>query len=120
MAINNNEIEQVIMRAGEIARNHGHEYVILEHLSLSIFEYQPFNDFLKRNNIDVDGLIAELTDYIQSQEHLVTDTDTPPRKTQSLERVFNRSLTQALFNGTNRIKIIDLLVMLRTLWPSMA
>ena len=110
MAINNNEIEQVIMRAGEIARNHGHEYVILEHLSLSIFEYQPFNDFLKRNNIDVDGLIAELTDYIQSQEHLVTDTDTPPRKTQSLERVFNRSLTQALFNGTNRIKIIDLLL----------
>ena len=110
MAINNNEIEQVIMRAGEIARNHGHEYVILEHLSLSIFEYQPFNEFLKRNDIDVDGLVSELTDYIQSQEHLVTDTDNPPRKTQSLERVFNRSLTQALFNGTNRIKIIDLLL----------
>ena len=108
--INNNEIEQVILRAGEIARTHNHEYVTLEHLSLSIFEYQPFNDFLKVNNIDVDNMCLEIRSYIDQQTHLVTDAGNPPRKTQSLERVFNRAVTQALFNGTNRIKILDLLI----------
>ena len=110
MTPNNNDIEQVIARAGEIARSHNHEYVILEHLSLSIFEYKPFNDFLRRNKIDIDNLCFELSNYIEAQTHLVTDTGNPPRKTQSLERVFNRALTQALFNGQNRIKIIDLLI----------
>ncbi|NBP58784.1 hypothetical protein EBU71_20020, partial [bacterium] len=108
--INNSEIEQVILRAGEIARNYNHEYVCLEHLSLSIFEYKPFNDFLRTNNIDVDQLCNELVDYIEQQTHLVIDSGNPPRKTQSLERVFNRALTQSLFNGNNRIKIIDLLL----------
>ena len=108
--INNNEIEQVILRAGEIARERDHEYVILEHLTLSIFEYEPFNNFLRDNNIDVDMLCNDLISYIDSQTHLVTDSGNPPRKTQSLERVFNRALTQVLFNGQNRVKIIDLLI----------
>lgn len=108
--INNNEIEQVILRAGEIAREQNHEYVILEHLSLSIFEYPPFNQFLRDNNIEVDLLCTELNEYILKQTHLITDTGNPPRKTQSLERVFNRALTQVLFNGANRVKIIDLLI----------
>lgn len=108
--INNNEIEQVILRAGEIARERDHEYVILEHLTLSIFEYEPFNNFLRDNNIDVDMLCHDLIAYIDSQTHLVTDSGNPPRKTQSLERVFNRALTQVLFNGQNRVKIIDLLI----------
>ena len=111
MAIfNNHEIEQVIIRAGEIARSLKHEYVILEHLSLSIFQYQAFGDLLKEHNIDVDSLIQELEFYISNQTHLVIEDDSPPRKTQSLERVFNRALTQILFNGQNRIKIIDLLL----------
>lgn len=108
--INNPQIEQVILRAGEIAREHNHEYVILEHLCLSIFEYEPFNKFLRDNAIDVDMLCNDLRIYINEQTHLVIDNGNPPRKTQSLERVFNRALTQVMFNGGNRVKIIDLLV----------
>lgn len=110
MAISNNEIEQIIMRAGEIARNHNHEYVILEHLALSIFEYAPLSDFLKSLNYDADSLVNDLTDFVNNQTHLVIDNGNPPRKTQSLERVFNRALTQVMFNGQNGIKVIDLLL----------
>ena len=108
--INFNEIEQVIVRAGEIARERNHEYVILEHLCLSIFEYAPFNNFLKANSIDVDSLCSELRTYIDKQHHLVVNNGNPPRKTNSLERVFQRALTQVLFNGQSRVKIIDLLI----------
>lgn len=108
--INNSEIEQVIVRAGEIAREHNHEYVILEHLCLSIFEYEPFNAFLKANHINVDMLCVDLRSFINDQTHLVIDNGNPPRKTQALERVFNRALTQVMFNGQNRVKIIDLII----------
>lgn len=109
-SMRNTEIEEIILKAGEAARNLKHEYVTLEHLVLAIFQYTPFKDLLKKSEVDVDGLVKDIDDYLHSQEDLVSHDSAPPRKTQSLERVFNRALTQVLFNGSNRIKIFDLLL----------
>lgn len=110
----NSDIEEIILKAGENARNHKHEYVTLEHLALSIISFKPFNDILTGLNIETHELIDELNQYLSQQTHLVTDSDNPPRKTQSLERVFNRALTQALFNGQKEIKVVDLLLSITT------
>ena len=107
----NHDMEEIISRAGELARERNHEYVTLEHLSLSIFQQQSFCEFLKDNSFDTEGLAKDLEDYIDNQTHLVLDQPSAPKKTQSLERVFNRALTQVLFNGgTHKIKIMDLVV----------
>jgi len=105
-----NEIEQIIIKAGELARNLKHEYVIIEHLALCLFQHSAFQDQVKKHGILVDQLVRDLHDYVHNQDHLVTDSDNPPRKTQSLERVFNRALTQVLFNGQQRIRIPDLVL----------
>lgn len=104
----NSEIEEIILKAGEIARNLNHEYVTLEHLTISIVKYKPFYTVLKENNIDADGLSNELLLYLNNQPHLINHSGMPPRKTHSLERVFNRAVTQIIFHGQTRIKIIDL------------
>jgi ATP-dependent Clp protease ATP-binding subunit ClpA len=106
----NNEIEEIILRAGEAARKYRHEYVTLEHLGLSIFQYAPFNEILKKLKFDVDGLVNDLEEYLVNQDTISTNNQNAPRKTQTLERVFNRALTQVLFHGHNRIKIVDLLL----------
>lgn len=106
----NSEIEEIILKAGEAARNLNHEYVTLEHLSLAIFQFAPFKELLKKSDIDVDNLVQEINAYLQSQEKLPNNEGLPPRKTQALERVFNRALTQVIFNGSNRIRIFDLLL----------
>ena len=106
----NLEIEEIILQAGEYAKNLHHEYVTLEHLTLSIFQFEKFQIVAKKFNIDVDGLLQDLDNFIRQQDHLVIDSNHPPRRTQSLERVFNRALTQILFNGQNRIKICDLVL----------
>lgn len=106
----NLEIEEIILQAGEYAKNLHHEYVTLEHLTLSIFQFEKFQIVAKKFNIDVDGLVQDLDNFIRQQDHLVIDSNHPPRRTQSLERVFNRALTQILFNGQNRIKICDLVL----------
>ena len=105
-----NEIEQIIIKAGELARNLKHEYVIIEHLALCLFQHSAFQEQVKKHGILVDQLVRDLHDYVHNQDHLVTDSDNPPRKTQSLERVFNRALTQVLFNGQQRIRIPDLVL----------
>lgn len=110
----NSNIEEIILKAGEYARNFNHEYVTLEHLTLSIVTYKEVNDLLLSLEISVGELVEDLTKYLQQQTQLTNTTDNPPRKTHSLERVFNRALTQALFNGQNRIKIVDLLLSVTT------
>jgi ATP-dependent Clp protease ATP-binding subunit ClpA len=109
----NSEIEEIIQKAGEAAKNLKHEYVTLEHLTIAIFQYAPFKENLKKINVDVDGLVDDLDAYLKDQTSLVNPDSPAPRKTQALERVFNRALTQVLFHGHNRIRIIDLLLSIR-------
>jgi ATP-dependent Clp protease ATP-binding subunit ClpA len=106
----NSEIEEIIQKAGEAARTLKHEYVTLEHLAMAIFQYSPFKDVLRKSNFDVDGLVTDLDQYLKNRVELVSKEPVAPRKTQALERVFNRALTQVLFHGHNRIKIVDLLL----------
>ena len=106
----NTEIEEIIVRAVEHAKSNRHEYVTLEHLAWAIFNQKTFGDSLRKLRFNVDELIADLEEYIDNQDHLVVDEVVQPRKTTSLERVFNRALTQILFNGQNRVKIVDLVL----------
>lgn len=106
----NKEVEQAVTKAGEIARNLKHEYVILEHLAIAIFQDPIFQAQLMQLDIDVHALLNDLTNFVEKQHYLALKDESPPRKTQSLERVFNRALTQILFNGQNKVRIIDLAI----------
>jgi ATP-dependent Clp protease ATP-binding subunit ClpA len=105
---NNPEIEQIIDAAVKLARDHRHEYVMTEHVLLSLIRYNPFRKVLEKFGTDVVMLDSELDAYLHSQVNLVTDKDTQPRKTNALERVFNRALTQVLFTGRRSVSTVDL------------
>ena len=109
MIQHNPEIEQVILNATEISKRLSHEYVTIEHLAYGLVIYKPFNDLLLSFGVDVNALIADLEDYLQKQTYIVNnDNDHAPKKTHSLERVFNRAFTQVLFSGRNYIQILDI------------
>lgn len=58
---------------------------------------------------DVDSLLTELRSYIENQTQLKSRTpDITPSRTSSLERVFNRAATQAVFQGREYIQLLDL------------
>jgi ATP-dependent Clp protease ATP-binding subunit ClpA len=106
---NNPEIEQIIDAAVRIARDKKHEYVLTEHLLLSLLQYNPFRNVLIKFGSEVDMLEAELTAYLENMINLRSDKeDVQPRKTNALERIFNRALTQVLFTGRRVITTIDL------------
>ena len=105
----NPEIEHIVAEATEIATKHSHEYVTLEHVLLALVRYQPFNDLLLKFNTDCKSFEKDIEAYLINQEFLVVE-NAEPRRTNALERVFNRALTQVLFSGRSHIQLMDLFI----------
>jgi len=105
----NPEIDAIIEGAVQIARTWQHEYVLTEHLLLSLVRHDPFRKTLSKYGCDVVMLETELCGYLESLQSLIrAGEDLTPRKTASLERVFNRALTQVLFTGRRQVVTVDL------------
>jgi len=105
---NNPEIEQIVDAAVKIARDCRHEYVLTEHVLLSLLRHAPFRQVLEKFGTDVVRMEQEIEAYLASLANLVTTKDVQPKKTNALERVFNRALTQVLFTGRRTISTVDL------------
>ncbi len=110
MSIQHNpEIEVVISTATEVAKKHNHEYVTLEHLTFGLMTYKPWLDLMVAYGVDVVGLLTELEKHIKKQNYMsATVENVTPKKTQALERVFNRAFTTVLFSGKHHVQIIDI------------
>ena len=112
---NSPEIESIIEQAIELAKVRNHEYVTIEHLLLALITHTPFKKCLNSFNIDLDGLINEIYSYLNGLHAIVSKTqDVQPKKTNSLERVMNRSLTQVIFTGRKQVTTLDLYLSIAT------
>jgi ATP-dependent Clp protease ATP-binding subunit ClpA len=105
---NNPEIEQIIDSAVKLARDSNHEYVMTEHVLLAMIRHEPFRRVLEKFGTDVLMMDQEVGSYLSSFVALVKPKDSAPKKTNALERVFNRALTQVLFTGRRSIATLDL------------
>jgi len=105
----NPEIESIIENSVKIAKGFKHEYVLTEHVLLSLIRHDPFRRTLAKFGTDVDTLETELCGYLESCVSLIKENvDYTPRKTSALERTFNRALTQVLFTGRRTVTTVDL------------
>lgn len=105
------DIEQIILTAIDLAKKLKHEYVTLEHLTAVVLDDAEVRSMCYEVSADYEGLQSALLEYLKTEcTELVKDPleEPTPRKTQMLERVFNRALTQALFQGKKAINQLDL------------
>jgi ATP-dependent Clp protease ATP-binding subunit ClpA len=105
---NNPEIEQIVDAAVKLARTRQHEYVLTEHVLLAMLQHPPFRRVAEKFGTDVAMLETELDAYLASVVSLVNKNDVQPKKTNALERCFNRALTQVLFTGRRTVSTLDL------------
>ena len=109
------EIENIIERAIESASSRNHEYVTIEHLLLSLITHKPFKVCLAGMQVDVDLMISEVEAYLNGLHAIESDTpNCTPRKTNSLERVMNRGVTQVLFTGRKTVTTVDVYLSIAT------
>lgn len=104
------EINQIIEGAAHHAMMRRHQYCTVEHLLLSLVTYEPFQRCLESFGVDTTQMIAEVTAYIDGLNAIVVPGNEPvqPKKTNALDRVINRSVTQVIFTGRKVITTIDL------------
>jgi ATP-dependent Clp protease ATP-binding subunit ClpA len=106
---NSPEIESIIEQSIEFAKTRKHQYVTIEHLLLSLISYPAFKKCMVSFGADVDSMTTEVSSYLDSLHAIVSkEEEVVPRKTNSLERVMNRSVTQVLFTGRRQVTTIDL------------
>ena len=102
-----------IERAVQHANSLSHEYVTLEHLLYAIMEESDVSDMLTKMKVDVSFLAEELEKYLRKRDDIVLKKKpVSPRKTLSLDRVFNRAVTQVIFSGRTKLQCRDIFVSL--------
>ena len=101
------EIESIVDNAVKIAREKSHEYVMTEHLLLAMLRQGHFRRLVEQFGVEIDMLDQELDSYLNSLMNLVKTGDVQPKKTQSLERVFNRANVQVMFTGRRAMNLLD-------------
>lgn len=107
--INSPEIESIIEKAVEYAKEWHHEYCTVEHLLLALINHNPFKKCLISFGVDFETFNDEVTAYLNGLHAIEKkNEDILPRRTNSLERVINRSITQVLFTGRRQVTTIDL------------
>jgi ATP-dependent Clp protease ATP-binding subunit ClpA len=107
--INSPEIESIIEYAISSAKERNHQYCTVEHLLLALINYKPFKKCLISYGVDFDTFNDELMAYLNSLHAIESkNKETSPKKTNALERVINRSVTQVLFTGRRQVTTIDL------------
>ena len=107
------EIDNIVQQTITLAKTYRHEYVTVEHLAAIILDDVNVRSLCYEVNADCVGIQEALLTYlVEDCKELIINNEEleyQPRKTQMLERVFNRALTQALFQGKNAIDQIDLI-----------
>jgi len=107
----NPETQAIIDTSFDFARQYQHEYFTVEHLLLGILSNKNFRMMLKEFGTDIDGLDADVKLYLESQTKYSKFTkEFMPKKTNTIDRVFNRAFTQVLFNGRSQVLPMDLFI----------
>ena len=110
MEENKDSINEIVEKAFRLALHKEHEYVTLEHLTLVLLEHKEIKDYLSSLGIHTEPIIEDISNFLGGIADLVVPGLTKPRKTQTLERAFNRAFTQAIFNGRASINPADMLL----------
>ena len=102
-------LQAVFEKAIDIAKKLHHEYLTIEHLLYAMLADDSFKDIIQGFGSDAETLKSNLSNYIHTKcgEITIEDVVVKPKKTQAVERVLNRSFTQVLFNGRQRIEPTD-------------
>jgi ATP-dependent Clp protease ATP-binding subunit ClpA len=105
------DLQNIFEQAVKIAKEHEHEYVTIEHILFSIVNDQASYNMLIEAGGDVDYIKTNLESYLKNNlSEIKKEGVDRPKKTNSVERVLNRSFTQVLFSGRQKMIVADIII----------
>ena len=102
------EVDTTLEQASKLAASHGHAYITTEHFLLAMIKNKDFAQLLLDFGVQLQALKEDLEDHITTRYKEVGGSAGSTKKTQALERVFNRAFTSTLFSGRETLQLIDI------------
>lgn len=105
----NKDLENVFEQAIVLAKKYNHEYITLEHVLHSIISDKKFAGMLTEYGASTKDLKNNLEIFINNELAALVNTKHTgnPKKTNSVDRMFNRAFTQVLYSGRTTIDPLD-------------
>jgi ATP-dependent Clp protease ATP-binding subunit ClpA len=104
-------LQQIFESSVNIAKKLNHEYVTIEHIIFSIVADDESYNMLEKFGADTEFIKTNLDNYLKNNlDSIKTINNTKPKKTNSVERVLNRSFTQVLFSGRQKMEVSDVII----------
>lgn len=106
------QVEKLVERAVSIAKTNNHEYVTLEHLLLSLLHEQPILDMMIAMGVQPSKIKHDVIQFLGDPNLRKPEAlkDVPPKRTPTMNRTFQRALTQLVFSGRTELTNEALLV----------
>ena len=104
-------LQNVFEFSVNVARQLQHEYITIEHLAFGILCDKESYKLIESVGGDANFIKTNLEHYIKNNlSEIKGENIAKPKKTHSVERVLNRSFSQVLFSGRQKIEIYDIIV----------
>jgi ATP-dependent Clp protease ATP-binding subunit ClpA len=104
----NKDLEKIFENAINLALEKNHEYITLEHFLFCMIQDEEFLRLIKDFGADVNSLNDNLVKYIDNDlNDIINPAIDKPKKTNTVDRVLNRSFTSVLFSGRSIIEPLD-------------
>ena len=106
-----NELEQNLNDAFQLAHGQSHEFVTVEHLLLSLLNNSDALDLLQSNNINLETLKIDLEEFIGSTTPKIKKTDDHEiQPTLGFQRVLQRAVFHVQSSGKKEVKGSNIVV----------
>ena len=103
--------QRIFDNAVQIAKDHNHEYITLEHVLCAITSDEESIELLRAYDADVDTLKANIESFVADNlEDITIGSVVKPKKTNAVERMLNRCFTQVLFSGRQTMEVEDVII----------
>ena len=105
-------LSNIFNHAVEVAKQHNHEYITVEHLVYSIMCDSDSFNMISEFGADANFIKTNLDHFIKNNlnEIVIVGNKVKPKKTNVVERVLNRCFTQVLFSGRQRMEVADIII----------
>ena len=110
MPTTSDKADVIINNSFRLAQKYNHEYLTTEHLMYGILSDENIDSFLGQKDISAKNILEALITYIENDlVDIIKQDVSKPKKTLTIDRIFQRAFAQALVNNKSEVDCFDIL-----------
>lgn len=105
------DLNNILVSAGELAAEKGHEYILSEHIFFMLLQDERVIRLLRTLDVDIDFMRRELDRFFKEKVESF-DYHSPPIESVAFSRIVSRAFNMALASEKGMVDVFDILVSL--------